>query len=103
MPPPGSFKKQRVSAGVPTREDFTIMETVCDLVSQDVNAVIFMNNAPVPEHGWRAKTEQAFVHSRLLRFTLTAYARGKLMEEEQEARVWDLIQQRYSHGPRHSY
>jgi hypothetical protein len=56
-------------------DDVAIMETVCDLVAQDVNAVLFMNNEPVPERGWRANTTQAFMHSSLLRFTLTAYAR----------------------------
>ena len=110
---PGNFKKPRlitsvtkVSAGEPTEEDFamgrfvddvTIMEMVCDLVAQDVNAVLFMNNEPVPERGWRKGTMQAFMHQRLLRFTLTAYARGKGMEEGQELRVWDLIQRRYSY------
>jgi hypothetical protein len=110
---PGNFKKPRlitsvtkVSAGEPTEEDFAmgrfvddvaIMETVCDLVAQDVNAVLFMNNEPAPERGWRANTMQAFMHQRLLRFTLTAYARGKGMEEAQELRVWDLIQRRYSY------
>ena len=107
MPPPGSFASvRRVSAGEPSPEDVamgrfvddvTIMQTVCDLVAQDVNAVLFMNNEPVPERGWRKDTMQAFMHQRLLRFTLTAYARGKGMEEGQELRVWDLIQRRYSY------
>jgi hypothetical protein len=56
-----------------------------------------MNNEPVPERGWRKGTMQAFMHQRLLRFTLTAYARGKGMEEGQELRVWDLIQRRYNY------
>ena len=107
MPPPGSFASvRRVSAGEPSPEDVamarfvddvTIMQTVCDLVAQDVNAVLFMNNEPVPERGWRKGTMQAFMHQRLLRFTLTAYARGQGMEEGQELRVWDLIQRRYSY------
>jgi hypothetical protein len=101
---PGNFKKPRlitsvtkVSAGEPTEEDFAIMETVCDLVAQDAIAVFFMNNTPVPEHGRREKTEQAYLHSRLLRFALSAYARGQDMEQAQELRVWDLIQHRYSY------
>ena len=102
MPPPGRAQfitsVRRVSAGEPTPEDVTIMETVCDLVTQDLNAIIFMNNEPVPDGGWRSGTTQAFAHSRLLLFTLTVYARGKGMEEGQELRVWDLIQRRYSYS-----
>ena len=85
-----------MSPGESHPEDNTIMETICDLVALDINAVMFMGGNPVPASGgWRRNTLQAHLHSRLLLFTLKVYARGRNMEDEQEVRVWDLIQEKY--------
>ena len=108
MPPPPTPRSFRtahlitevrvVSPGESHPEDNTIMETICDLVALDINAVMFMDGNPVPASGgWRRNTLQAHLHSRLLLFTLKVFARGRGMTEAQELRVWDLIQEKYDY------
>ena len=96
MPPPITDVRV-VDPGESRPEDVTIMDTVCDLVALDTNAVLFMGY-PVPESGgWRQGTLQAHLHSRMLLFTLNVYARGRNMEDDQQCRVWDLIQNKYGY------
>ena len=87
-----------VSPKKPSAEDYIIMDEICDLVAKDMNAIILMRGQGVLESGgWPAHTQEQLLHSRLLRFTLTAYGLGKGMSKEQDGCVWDLIQAKYDY------